>query len=67
MTGRPVSGPWQTITVAADTCLAANIASTAAMVAGEGAVDQLVARGLPSRLVALDGTVTRLGGWPVAA
>jgi thiamine biosynthesis lipoprotein ApbE len=67
LTGRPVGGPWQTITVAADTCLAANIASTAAMVAGEGALEQLTARGLPSRLVAMDGSVTRLGGWPEAA
>ena len=66
-TGRPITGPWQTITVAADTCLAANIASTAAMVAGDGALDQLTTRGLPARLVGLDGRITRLGGWPEAA
>jgi thiamine biosynthesis lipoprotein len=63
-TGAPVSGPWRTVTVHAESCLAANTASTAAMVLGERAVDWLEARELTARLVTLDGRVVRVGGWP---
>jgi thiamine biosynthesis lipoprotein len=62
-TGRPVDGPWRTVTVAARTCVAANTASTAALVLGAGAVAWLEARALPARLVARDGGVLRVGGW----
>ena len=51
------------MTVAAATCLAANTASTAAVVLGHDAPAWLTARGLPARLVARDGSVTRVGGW----
>jgi hypothetical protein len=33
-------------------------------VLGERGLGDLQARGLAARLVATDGTVTRLGGWP---
>ena len=59
----PAVGPWRTVTVAAATCLAANTASTAAVVLGHDAPAWLTARGLPARLVARDGSVTRVGGW----
>ena len=63
-TRRPADGPWRTATVAASSCVAANTASTAAIVLGVDAPAWLAARDLPSRLVAHDGTVTRVGGWP---
>ena len=63
-TGLPADAPWRTATVVADTCEAANAASTAAIVLGNAAVAWLADAGVPARLVANDGTVTRLGGWP---
>ena len=63
-TGGPVQSPWRTASVAAGTCLDANTAATAAIVLGKGAVAWLERAGLPARLVGLDGSITRLGGWP---
>jgi len=63
-TGRPVDGPWRTVSVCAGTCLDANIASTAAIVRGAGAPEWLERRGLPSRLVSRAGEVLHLAGWP---
>lgn len=64
-TGLPAVSPWRTATVAADSCVAANVASTAAIVRGVGALDALREGGLPARLVAGDGTVTCVNGWPM--
>ena len=66
-TGLPVATPWRTATVAAQTCEAANGASTAAIVLGPAAEAWLAGAGLPARLVAQDGTVRRVGGWPEPA
>lgn len=55
---------WRTVTVAAASCVAANTASTAAIVAGHGAVGRLLQTGLAARLVARDGSVMTVGGWP---
>lgn len=63
-TGLPVDSPWRTVTVAAASCVDANTASTAAVVLGETAPAWLADRALPSRLVATDGTVTTVAGWP---
>jgi thiamine biosynthesis lipoprotein len=63
-TSLPATGPFRTVTVAAATCLDANIASTAAMVRGETAIDWLTARRLPARLVENDGTIHYIGRWP---
>jgi thiamine biosynthesis lipoprotein len=63
-TGLPATGPWRTVTVAAASCVDANVASTAAIVRGESAVDWLVGQGLPARLVRTDGTVHYVGRWP---
>ncbi len=63
-TGGPVESPWRTASVVAATCVEANTAATAAIVMGDGAPDWLAAAGLPARLVARDGAVARLGGWP---
>ncbi len=66
-TGLPAETPWRTATVVADTCEAANAASTACIVLGHAAVDWLASARLPARLVAQDGSVVRVGGWPEPA
>jgi thiamine biosynthesis lipoprotein len=63
-TGRPADTPWQTVTVAAASCLDANVASTAAVVLGEGAPVWLRERALPARLVGSLGAVVCVAGWP---
>jgi thiamine biosynthesis lipoprotein len=63
-TGEPVDSPWRTASVVAATCVDANTAATAAIVMGEAAPDWLAAAGVAARLVATDGDVVRLGGWP---
>jgi thiamine biosynthesis lipoprotein ApbE len=62
--GTPVQGPWRTVSVAAADCTDANIASTAALVRGERAPRWLERLGLPARLIAHDGEVLLVGGWP---
>ncbi|MDE3130832.1 MAG: FAD:protein FMN transferase [Acidobacteriota bacterium] len=62
--GRPVVGPWRTVSVTAASCLDANTASTAAIVLGHDACDWLEGNGLPARLVAHDGSVRYVAGWP---
>ena len=64
-TGLPAEAAWRTVSVAAATCLDANIATTAAIVMGAKALRWLTARKLPARLVRADGSVVVLGGWPV--
>ncbi|MGO9819856.1 MAG: FAD:protein FMN transferase [Solirubrobacteraceae bacterium] len=64
-TGLPADGGWRTVSVAAATCLDANIASTAAIVRGERAVEWLESLGLPARLVGEDGVAHHVAGWPV--
>lgn len=63
-TGRSSRGRWRTATVVAPTCLAANTASTAALVLQDRARPWLAERGFCARLVDLDGHVTRIEGWP---
>jgi thiamine biosynthesis lipoprotein len=63
-TGLPVQGPWRTASVIAQSCVDANIASTAAIVKGSTALTWLEAIRLPARLVDSAGAITRLGGWP---
>jgi thiamine biosynthesis lipoprotein len=50
--------------VAADRCVDANTLATAAVVRGERAVGWLSRIGATARLVAANGTVTTVGGWP---
>jgi thiamine biosynthesis lipoprotein len=64
VTARPARTHFRTVSVAAASCLDANIASTAALVWGERAAQWLKALRLPSRLVGLDGSVRHLAGWP---
>jgi thiamine biosynthesis lipoprotein len=60
----PTAGPWRTVSVVAASCALANVASTAAVVAGVEGPTWLRARGLSARLVAEDGTVLTTGDWP---
>jgi len=62
--GRPASGPWRTVTVAAASCVQANIATTAAIVRGERGRSWLESLNVPARLVRQDGHVVHLGDWP---
>jgi len=63
-TGWPAEAVWRTATAAAPTCVDANVVTTAAIVLGRAAPRWLEARGLPARLVASDGEVVVLSGWP---
>ncbi|HET9690893.1 MAG TPA: FAD:protein FMN transferase [Acidimicrobiales bacterium] len=63
-TGRPVRPRWRTVSVAAASCVDANTAATASIVRGARAAAWLGGRGLPARLVGVDGAVTTVGGWP---
>lgn len=63
-TGAAAPDVWRTVSVAASTCVAANAASTAAIVKGHRALDWLRERGHCARLVATDGAVVTTGGWP---
>lgn len=64
LTGLPATGPWRTATVAAGSCLDADIASTATMALGERGPAWLAGTRLPARLVDHDDRVVVLGGWP---
>lgn len=63
-TGRPAESVWRTVSVAASSALDANIASTAAIIRGHRAAAWLTKLGLPARLVAVDGSVKTVAGWP---
>ncbi|HEX6444091.1 MAG TPA: FAD:protein FMN transferase [Streptosporangiales bacterium] len=63
-TGLPAVSRWRTVTVHADTCLAANVAATAAILLDDRALAWLGGRGLAARLASRHGPVVRLAGWP---
>jgi FAD:protein FMN transferase len=63
-TGWPADPIWRLVSVAAASCLDANIASTASVIWGADAPQQLASHGLPARLVHRDGHVATLGAWP---
>ncbi|HEY2488038.1 MAG TPA: FAD:protein FMN transferase [Streptosporangiaceae bacterium] len=64
-TGLPAPPVWRTVSAVADTAVAANIASTAAIIRGVGAPGWLASRGIPARLVAVDGSVRTVAAWPL--
>jgi FAD:protein FMN transferase len=66
-TGAPADVRWRTVSVAAASCVDANIASTTAIIRGERAPAWLESAGLPARLVGADGVVTLTGAWPADA
>lgn len=63
-TGEPVEPVWRTASVAASTCVDANIATTAALVQGRSALRWLAECRLPARLVSVSGVVHAVAGWP---
>jgi thiamine biosynthesis lipoprotein len=63
-TCQPADPVWRTVSVAAPSCVDANTQTTAALVRGPAAIRRLREQSLPARLVAADGTVTTVGGWP---
>jgi thiamine biosynthesis lipoprotein len=63
-TGLAAPETWRTVSVAAGSCVDANVATTASIVRGEPAIAWLDGLGLPSRLVRSAGTVVRVGAWP---
>jgi FAD:protein FMN transferase len=63
-TGLPAKRIWRYVSVSAADCVAANTAATAALVLGAKAPRWLAEHDLASRLVAPDGSVTTLAGWP---
>jgi thiamine biosynthesis lipoprotein len=63
-TAAPAAIVWRTVTVAAATCVDANTASTAGVIAGAGAPSWLEQHRLPARLVTPDGACRYVGGWP---
>jgi thiamine biosynthesis lipoprotein len=63
-TGLPARRVWGYVSVAGPDCVTANTAATAAIVLGRRAPGWLAERDLAARLVAPDGTVTTVAGWP---
>lgn len=62
-TGEPTRGPWRTVSAFGRTAVAANTATTAAIVLGDDALRWLHDKDVAARLVAQDGTVVRTPGW----
>jgi thiamine biosynthesis lipoprotein len=62
-TGWSTESCWQSVSVAAANCVDANVASTAAIVRGEAAVEWLASLEMPARLVRRDRRVFHIGGW----
>jgi thiamine biosynthesis lipoprotein len=63
-TGAPAPAVWRTVTVAAASCVDANVAATASIVRGASARAWLGSLGLHARLVTVGGDVVRVAGWP---
>ncbi|MCW2630667.1 FAD:protein FMN transferase, partial [Mycobacterium sp.] len=64
-TGWSADPVWRTVSVAAQTCLAANTVSTAAIIRGWRALDWIRALGIPARLVDSERNVHTICGWPI--
>lgn len=63
-TSLPAASRWRTVTVHADSCLAANVAATTAILLDDRALRWLTGRQLAARLASQRGPVVRLAGWP---
>jgi len=63
-TGRPAPRRWRSVSAYAPSAVEANALTTAAVVWGDGAVDEISARGGSARLVGVDGAVQHVGTWP---
>lgn len=65
-TGRPAESPWTDVTVAAESCLAADVAAKAAFLLGDDGPAWLDRRGLPGRFLGADGVVVN-AAWRASA
>lgn len=65
-TGRPAQTPWRQVTVAAGSCLAADVAAKAALLLGPAGPSWLDRRGLAGRFVAQEGNVVTNANWTIA-
>ena len=65
-TGRPADSCWAEVSVAAGSCLAADVAAKAAFLGSEGGPAWLDAHGLPGRFVAAGGEVVVNASWRTA-
>jgi FAD:protein FMN transferase len=65
-TGRPARTPWRQVTVAAGSCLAADVAAKAALLLGYAGPSWLDRRGLAGRFVAHEGNVVTNANWAIA-
>ena len=63
-TGRPAESSYRTVSAIGATCVAANTASTAALVLGEDAPAWLQSHGVTARLVSTTGSLRTVGPWP---
>jgi thiamine biosynthesis lipoprotein len=66
LTGAPSVTPWRWVTVAADSCVAADVAAKAALLLGSAGPSWLDRRGLAGRFVDADGCVTANVSWTFA-
>jgi thiamine biosynthesis lipoprotein len=64
-TGRAADPVWRTVSVAAQSCCAANTVATASVVRGWAALDWIRTLAMPARLVDRNRDVHAIGGWPV--
>ncbi|GLP76722.1 FAD:protein FMN transferase [Mycobacterium antarcticum] len=65
-TGRCADPVWRTVSVAAQTCFAANTVATAAVVRGWPALEWIGRLGMAARLVDVFGDVHTIGTWPTS-
>jgi thiamine biosynthesis lipoprotein len=66
-TGRPTTSPWRDVSVAARTCLIADVAAKAALLLGAAGPGWLDERNLAGRFVSHDGAVTLNDSWSARA
>ncbi len=64
-TGRPAGSPWREVTVAAGSCVGADVAAKAAFLLGDDGPGWLDERGLPGRFVGAGGITVNVG-WRTA-
>jgi len=63
-TGESARTCWRTVSATGPSATAANVATTAAVILGDDAIEWLTRRSVAARLVSEDGTVTLTAGWP---
>ena len=63
-TGRPGESPWLIVSVAAGSCVAAEVAAKVGWLRGYSGPWWVAEQDLAARFLARDGRVVRVGGWP---